>query len=63
MSRPILGAGMTTLELIQKTNDLNILLNDLLSLNRDELMKLLDNPNIQIHHGLQYLIERELEWA
>lgn len=53
---------MDTLKLIQQANELNILINDLLSLPDDTLLGLLDNPNAALSSDLRLLIENRLGW-
>lgn len=54
---------MTTLELLQQTAQLNILINELLSLPDDTLLALLDNPNASLSSDLRLLIENRLGWV
>jgi hypothetical protein len=53
---------MTTLQLLQKANELNIMINELLSLPDDTLLALLDNPNAALSSDLRLLIENRLGW-
>jgi hypothetical protein len=50
------------LELMQQANQLNILINDLLSLPDDKLLALLDNPNMSLSSDVRLLIEKRLGW-
>jgi hypothetical protein len=50
------------LELMQQANQLNILINDLLSLPDDKLLALLDNPNMALSSDVRLLIEKRLGW-